>query len=201
MAVAVVTGGNKGIGFFIAKQLLGRYDVVIACRDLERGQKAAKELGCRSMQLDLDDPRSIEAFVSNVRSEFGKLEPCHVAKRRLRVILSDNISYEHIIHTCIMLCTSCIVCHISIQPHSIVLGVELRTLETCQDGPKDCLVNNAGIFYTNSDPLPLKQERAASESTMILIVFLYRILEICNKYAIKTHSLRALFPFQKRSAT
>ena len=30
-------------------------------------------------------------------------------------------------------------------------SVELPTLETCRDGPKDCLVNNAGIFYTNSD--------------------------------------------------
>jgi NAD(P)-dependent dehydrogenase (short-subunit alcohol dehydrogenase family) len=46
--VAVVTGANKGIGFFIAKQLLdsGRYGrVVIACRNKELGAKAVSELG------------------------------------------------------------------------------------------------------------------------------------------------------------
>ena len=43
MAVAVVTGANKGIGFCIAKQVAesGNFaTVVLACRDEARGRQA-----------------------------------------------------------------------------------------------------------------------------------------------------------------
>mmetsp|Transcript_29188 Transcript_29188/g.56397 ORF Transcript_29188/g.56397 Transcript_29188/m.56397 type:complete len:217 (+) Transcript_29188:4801-5451(+) len=54
---ALVTGGNRGIGFAIAQGLVARdVDVVIGARDAAAGQTAAAKLGCQSVQLDLENP-------------------------------------------------------------------------------------------------------------------------------------------------
>jgi len=52
---AVITGGNKGIGFEVAKQLLampssrrGFNELIIACRNPKLGVEAAERLGCRT---------------------------------------------------------------------------------------------------------------------------------------------------------
>lgn len=56
---ALVTGGNRGIGFAIAKGLVSQgLNVTIGARDRMAGEKAAKEIGCHSVQLDLSDPDS-----------------------------------------------------------------------------------------------------------------------------------------------
>ena len=65
--VAVVTGGNKGIGLGIVEKLLRHPfdgDVILTARDETRGQKAVKELnelGLKPLfhQLDIDDNQSI----------------------------------------------------------------------------------------------------------------------------------------------
>ncbi|KAJ2470122.1 hypothetical protein IWW56_006595, partial [Coemansia sp. RSA 2131] len=68
--VAVVTGANGGIGFETAKAL-GRagYKVVLACRNLKRGQQAlqalCKETGLNTfemIELDLSSFMSIDQF-------------------------------------------------------------------------------------------------------------------------------------------
>lgn len=67
--VALVTGGNSGIGFEIARQLLDRgVTVWIGARDPGKGQRAAKELGstARVVQLDVTDPSSVAAAVDQV---------------------------------------------------------------------------------------------------------------------------------------
>ncbi len=53
---AVITGGNKGIGFEVAKQLLAmpsshrRFnELIIACRNPKLGVEAAERLGCRNL--------------------------------------------------------------------------------------------------------------------------------------------------------
>lgn len=45
-AVAIITGANTGVGFHTARALVARgYDVVLACRNRERGELAARKIG------------------------------------------------------------------------------------------------------------------------------------------------------------
>ncbi|TQV77680.1 SDR family NAD(P)-dependent oxidoreductase [Denitrobaculum tricleocarpae] len=64
---ALVTGGNRGIGFAIAAGLAKLdYEVVIAARDVEAGERAAEELGVGSIHMDLSDLSSIEAAAAQL---------------------------------------------------------------------------------------------------------------------------------------
>lgn len=70
-AVALVTGGNSGIGLQIARQLLDCGTTVwIGARDVARGRQAAEGLGLgpglRVVQLDVTDEMSIAAAVDEV---------------------------------------------------------------------------------------------------------------------------------------
>ncbi len=52
---ALVTGGNRGIGYAIAEGLCARgVDVVIGARDAQAGAAAAAAIGCASVHLDLE---------------------------------------------------------------------------------------------------------------------------------------------------
>lgn len=83
--VAVVTGSNKGIGFFIALQLglSGLFqNVILACRDQHRGQvaaeKMAKTVGDKASisyaPLTLGDHDSHVSFRNHMEREFGKID-------------------------------------------------------------------------------------------------------------------------------
>jgi NAD(P)-dependent dehydrogenase (short-subunit alcohol dehydrogenase family) len=75
--VALVSGGNRGIGREVARQLaaLG-YTVVIGSRELERGEEAARELGenVSAKQLDVTDEGSIVRCVASIAEELGRLD-------------------------------------------------------------------------------------------------------------------------------
>ncbi|PKA60246.1 (+)-neomenthol dehydrogenase [Apostasia shenzhenica] len=78
--IAVVTGGNRGIGFEIARQLaaLG-LRVVIASRNPDSGRQAAEclqseGLGVESYQLDVTDSASVESFAKWVFTAYGGID-------------------------------------------------------------------------------------------------------------------------------
>jgi NAD(P)-dependent dehydrogenase (short-subunit alcohol dehydrogenase family) len=78
--IALVTGGNKGIGREIAAQLaaLG-HTVVIGARTLERGEAAAAELrsgggDVSAVALDVTDAASVSAAAATVDAKFGRLD-------------------------------------------------------------------------------------------------------------------------------
>ena len=77
--VAVVTGGNGGIGLAMAEGLASAgADIVIAARDSKKGAKALTILqgfDVRStfIQVDVQDPRSISDLVESVVQELGGL--------------------------------------------------------------------------------------------------------------------------------
>lgn len=78
--VAVVTGGNRGIGFEIAHQLgMHGLTVILTSRDTSVGEEAAKvmrEGGLKVAfhQLDIVDPSSIESFSTWLKEQFGGLD-------------------------------------------------------------------------------------------------------------------------------
>lgn len=75
--VGVVTGANKGIGFSIAQQLLPTVTtLILACRDRERGEAAARRVGgCAVFEpLDISSEASIDAFVRLMEEKYGQLD-------------------------------------------------------------------------------------------------------------------------------
>ncbi|KAI7552004.1 hypothetical protein KC331_g2177 [Hortaea werneckii] len=81
--IVLITGGNSGIGFEVATQLLAdkTKHVILGSRSLEKGSAAVKDLQSRNLpgsiellQLDITDPRSIEAAAKTVESKHGRLD-------------------------------------------------------------------------------------------------------------------------------
>jgi NAD(P)-dependent dehydrogenase (short-subunit alcohol dehydrogenase family) len=68
--VAVVTGGNRGIGFEVCRQLAEHgYSVLLGARDEAKGRAAAARLGgldVTAIQLDVADDRSVQAAAEEV---------------------------------------------------------------------------------------------------------------------------------------
>ncbi|MEN8224158.1 MAG: SDR family oxidoreductase [Bacteroidota bacterium] len=77
MKTILITGGNRGIGLEICKQLDAlNHIIIMGARDLEKGKEAARPLGSNAiaMQLDVTDEVSIHALYAFVEKEFGKLD-------------------------------------------------------------------------------------------------------------------------------
>lgn len=78
--IALVTGGNKGIGLETCRQLAAQgCAVLLGSRDAQRGRAAAgalkeKGLDVRALALDVTDQRSIAAAAGMVEKEFGRLD-------------------------------------------------------------------------------------------------------------------------------
>lgn len=59
--VALVTGGNRGIGFELCRQLTAKgLRVIMGSRDIDKGRSAAEDLGVEWVHLDVTDLRHIE---------------------------------------------------------------------------------------------------------------------------------------------
>ncbi|XP_027768043.1 (+)-neomenthol dehydrogenase-like isoform X2 [Solanum pennellii] len=76
--IAVVTGGNKGIGYEICKQLMEKgVMVVLTARDEKRGVEAVEKLQSSLVvfhQVDVVDPQSVSSLVNFIKSNYGKLD-------------------------------------------------------------------------------------------------------------------------------
>ncbi|MCW7469361.1 SDR family NAD(P)-dependent oxidoreductase [Leptospira kanakyensis] len=75
--IALVTGANQGIGFQVAKDLAKNgMMVLIGSRDLNRGEKAAEEIGFGSIaiQLDVTDRKSISDAAEKIHKQFGRID-------------------------------------------------------------------------------------------------------------------------------
>ncbi|KAK2578951.1 hypothetical protein KPH14_011155 [Odynerus spinipes] len=79
--IAVVTGGNKGIGFAIVKELCQQFDgiVYLTARDTQRGLNAVKELEAQGLkskfhQLDINEDDSVKTFRDYLQKTHGGLD-------------------------------------------------------------------------------------------------------------------------------
>jgi NAD(P)-dependent dehydrogenase (short-subunit alcohol dehydrogenase family) len=80
LPVAVVTGGNRGVGLEICRRLanLG-FAVVLGSRDLRRAELAAKELDPEGERItpchiEVDNSRNIDALGEWVKGRFGRVD-------------------------------------------------------------------------------------------------------------------------------
>lgn len=75
MTTTLITGGNRGLGYEVARRLIEAGQTVwIGARDATGGQDAADRLGARFVQLDVTDDASVTAAVATTRAEVGHLD-------------------------------------------------------------------------------------------------------------------------------
>lgn len=78
--IAVVTGGNRGIGFEVCRQLAkAGVKVVLTSRDTRRGEDAAAKLSSEGLAviphvLEVSNPDSVRALRSFIERGFGRLD-------------------------------------------------------------------------------------------------------------------------------
>lgn len=81
----IVTGSNVGLGLEASRWIvrLGASRVILSCRNVEKGQAAAKDIqattGCSSdtldvWQLDMSSHASVQAFSTKVKTELPRLD-------------------------------------------------------------------------------------------------------------------------------
>jgi NAD(P)-dependent dehydrogenase (short-subunit alcohol dehydrogenase family) len=73
--VSLVTGGNRGIGREVCRQLAERgHTVLLTARSAAAATAAARAISAEPLQLDVTDPASIAAAARQVAERYGKLD-------------------------------------------------------------------------------------------------------------------------------
>ncbi|WP_125719839.1 glucose 1-dehydrogenase [Flavobacterium ustbae] len=73
--VAIVTGGNSGIGYATAADLAAKgAKVIVTGRNKEALVKAETELGVKGIVADQSDLKSIDNLVEEVKAQYGKID-------------------------------------------------------------------------------------------------------------------------------
>ena len=92
--VAVVTGGNRGIGLEICRQLAQRGDlrVILASRNAAKGEAALKSIKNQAVNidtvaLDVTSARSVKTFADGVAKQYGR---CDVLVNNAGVMLDPR---------------------------------------------------------------------------------------------------------------
>lgn len=79
-STAIVTGASSGVGLYAAKALAKRgWYVIMACRNLEKAEKAAQEVGIpkdsyKILHIDLGSLDSVRQFINDFRATGRSLE-------------------------------------------------------------------------------------------------------------------------------
>ena len=72
MTTTLITGANKGLGFETARRLVAAgHTVYVGSRNIERGRRAAAQLGARAVQLDVTDDASVRAAAKAIEADGG----------------------------------------------------------------------------------------------------------------------------------
>ena len=75
MTTTLITGGNRGLGYEVARRLIDAGQTVwIGARDASGGQQAADRLGAHFVQLDVTEDASVEAAVASIEVQVGHLD-------------------------------------------------------------------------------------------------------------------------------
>ncbi|KAD3641589.1 hypothetical protein E3N88_30813 [Mikania micrantha] len=100
---AVVTGGNKGIGFEICRQLaLNEIDVILTARNESRGIEAVEKLNTSGVpnvmfhQLDIKDSSSVTNLIKFIETRFKKLDILVNNAAELGVVYVDDKKFKDI---------------------------------------------------------------------------------------------------------
>ena len=73
--VSLVTGGNRGIGREVCRQLAARgHTVILTARSAEAADEAAQPIGATPLQLDVTDAASVAAAMREVEARYGHLD-------------------------------------------------------------------------------------------------------------------------------
>ncbi|PWA37060.1 glucose/ribitol dehydrogenase [Artemisia annua] len=99
--LAVVTGGNRGIGFEICRQLaLKGVEVILTSRNQDGGVKAVEKLNISGLtnvvfhQLDIKDPSSIACLAKFIETRFKKLDILVNNAAEVGIIIQDQEEFR-----------------------------------------------------------------------------------------------------------
>jgi NAD(P)-dependent dehydrogenase (short-subunit alcohol dehydrogenase family) len=96
--VAVVTGGNSGIGLATAKKFAAQgAKVAISGRDRKSLSQAAREIGpdTLALQADVTDLSSLDAFFREVKNRFGNIDALFVNAGVAKFAPINEVTVEH----------------------------------------------------------------------------------------------------------
>ncbi|KAL8201139.1 hypothetical protein R6Q57_012478 [Mikania cordata] len=148
---AVVTGGNKGIGFEICRQLaLNGIDVILTARNESRGIEAVEKLNTSGVpnvmfhQLDIKDSSSVTNLIKFIETRFKKLDILVNNAAELGVVYVDDKKFKDI--------------GAYVQVHDENVDLLTGVLEQPYDLGEECLnINYYGTKRVTDSLVPLLQ--------------------------------------------